>query len=88
MTKYDFFLKKHKEAKTEIEQKALLQEFLFSLSPYEMMKWYMETPDIIEKNLNELIHLEGENGQQEAREFLASAIDVLKNEGKSAKVAA
>ena len=39
MTKYNIFLKKHKEAKTEIEQKALLKDYLFSLSPLNQFLW-------------------------------------------------
>lgn len=87
MTKYNIFLKKHKEAKTEIEQKALLKDYLFSLSPKELIQWYMETPDIIEKNLTKLIVLEGEDGRKEAQEYLASAIDDLETQIKARKAA-
>ena len=88
MTKYDILLKKHIAAKTVTEQKALVKEYLLSLSPDELIQWYMETPDIIEKNINELIALEGEKGRQEARAYLASAIETLEKERKPLKVAA
>lgn len=88
MTKYDIFLKKHKQAKTETEEKALLNDYLLSLSSEELIQWYMETPDIIEQNLNELIVLKGEEGRQAAIAYLTSAIEVLEKDKKRVKVAA
>ncbi len=88
MTKYDIFLKKHKEATTETEQKAFLNDYLLSLSSEELIQWYMETPDIIEQNLNELIALEGESGRKEAREYLSSVINILEKNKSCVKAAA
>ena len=60
---------------------------LFSLSTEELIQWYVETPDIIEKNLKQLIALEGKKGQQEAQEYLTSAIEVLESHKTFAEVA-
>ncbi len=87
MTKYDIFLEKHKAAKTIAEQKSLLKDYLLSLSPEALIQWYMETPDIIEKNIHQLIILEGEKGQQEAQEYLASTIEVLESNENFLQVA-
>ncbi len=88
MTKYDIFVKKHKSAQTIAEQKSLLKDYLLGLSSEELIQWYMETPDVIEKNLKELIALEGEKGRQEAQEYLSSVIGTLESPKKHSKVAA
>ncbi len=88
MTKYDIFAKKHKSAKTIAEQKSLLKDYLLGLSSEELIQWYMETPDVIEKNLHELIALEGEKGRQEAQEYLSSVIGTLESQKNHAKAAA
>lgn len=88
MTKYEAFRIKHKAMQTETEQKALLSAYLHGLSAEELIQWYMETPNIIEENLNELIELEGNCGQQEAQEYLASVIEVLEKNKKFVKAAA
>jgi hypothetical protein len=66
MTKYDIFKKKHKAAKTEAEQKALLKAYLLGLSSDELMQFAMDTPDVIGKILRQPIALESERGRQEA----------------------
>jgi hypothetical protein len=78
MTKYEIFKKKHKAAQTVVEQKSLLKAYLLSLPADELMQFYMETPDIIEKNIKELIALEGEKGRKEAKEYLTSTIGFTK----------
>jgi hypothetical protein len=88
MTKYDIFVKKHKAAKTVAEQKSLLKDYLLGLSSEELIQWYMETPDIIEKNLKQLIALEGEKGRQEASEYLATTISTLESQKTFVKAAA
>ena len=88
MTKYDIFKKKHKAAKTVAEQKSLLKAYLLGLPYDELMQFYMETPDIIEKNIKELIALEGEKGRKEAQEYVSSTITVLQKNKKLESVAA
>ena len=88
MTKYDIFKKKHKAAKTVAEQKSLLKAYLLGLPYDELMQFYMETPDIIEKNIKELIALEGEKGRKEAQEYVSSTITVLQSTKKLQGVAA
>ncbi len=88
MTKYDIFKEKHKAAKTVKEQKSLLKAYLLGLPYDELMQFYMETPDIIEKNIKELIALEGEKGRKEAQEYVSSTIAVLQKAKKLESVAA
>jgi hypothetical protein len=88
MTKYDIFKKKHKTAKTVAEQKSLLKAYLLGLPYDELMQFYMETPDIVEKNIKELIALEGEKGRKEAQEYVSSTIAVLQKTKKLESVAA
>ncbi len=88
MTKYEIFVSQHKAAKTVAEQKSLLKDYLLGLSSEELIQWYMETPDIIEKNLKQLIALEGEKGREEASDYLASTIDILKSQKNFVKAAA
>jgi hypothetical protein len=56
MKKYTSFLKKHKAAVSEEEQKDLVKEFLMSLTPDEFMAWLSESNDFIESALLELIN--------------------------------
>ena len=88
MTKYDIFKQKHKAAKTVAEQKSLLKAYLLGLPYDELMQFYMETPDIIENNIKELIALEGEKGRKEAQEYVSSTIAVLQKTKKLESVAA
>lgn len=88
MTKYDIFKEKHKAAATVTEQKALLKTYLLGLPADELMQFFMETPDVIEKNLKELVALEGEKGQKEAKEYLASITALLQKSKKMEAVAA
>ena len=88
MTKYDIFKEKHKAAKTVAEQKSLLKAYLLGLPYDELMQFYMETPDIIEKNIKELIALEGEKGRKEAQEYVSSTIAILQKTKKLESVAA
>ena len=88
MTKYDIFKQKHKAAKTVAEQKSLLKAYLLGLPYDELMQFYMETPDIIENNIKELIALEGEKGRKEAQEYVSSTITVLQKNKKLESVAA
>jgi hypothetical protein len=88
MTKYDIFKEKHKAAKTVTEQKALLKAYLLGLPYDELMQFYMETPDIIEKNIKELIALEGEKGRKEAQEYVSSTIAVLQSTKNLERIAA
>jgi hypothetical protein len=88
MTKYDIFKEKHKVAKTVKEQKSLLKAYLLGLPYDELMQFYMETPDIIEKNIKELIALEGEKGRKEAQEYVSSTIAVLQSTKNLERIAA
>jgi hypothetical protein len=88
MTKYDIFKEKHKAAKTVKEQKSLLKAYLLGLPYDELMQFYMETPDIIEKNIKELIALEGEKGRKEAQEYVSSIIAVLQSTKNLERIAA
>jgi hypothetical protein len=88
MTKYDAFKKEHKAAQTEAEQKSLLKTYLLGLPTDELMQFYMETPDVIEKTLKELIVLESEKGLKEAKEYLGSTISLLQSTTKMEAVAA
>ena len=63
MTKYDIFKEKHKAAKTVTEQKSLLKAYLLGLPYDELMQFYMETPDIIEKNINAGSFIRNDNSQ-------------------------
>lgn len=88
MTKYAIFKKKHKAAKTVAEQKSLLKAYLLGLSSEEFMRFYMETPDVIESITKQLIALEGEKGRQEAQESVSSIIQILEKKKGLVEVAA
>jgi hypothetical protein len=88
MTKYEIFKEKHRAAATVAEQKALLKTYLLGLPTDELMQFYMETPDVIEKTLKELIVLEGEKGLKEAKDFLGSTISLLQSTKKMEAVVA
>lgn len=55
MNKYSEFFENYKEAQTKEDKSELLKDFLFSLSPNELVAWFREGNLVIKDNLSQLI---------------------------------
>lgn len=55
MNKYSEFFENYKDAQTKEDKSELLKDFLFSLSPNELLTWFREGNMIIKDNLSQLI---------------------------------
>jgi hypothetical protein len=87
MKKYTSFLKKHKAAKSEEEQKALVKDFMMSLSPDEFTAWLSESNDFIETALLELINSGDKDNIAFSKNYIKDLETILGKKALMAKAA-
>jgi hypothetical protein len=73
MNKYAVFFENYKQAQSKDAQMTLLKDFLFSLSPDELMAWLKDSNQIIKDNLSQLIH----SGDVESLQYAKDCINEM-----------
>ena len=86
MNKYNVFLESYSLASDKEKRETLLKEFLFSLSPDELIAWLKDGNKIIRENLSQLIN----SGESSNVQFAKDCLDELESflQPKSVKKAA
>ena len=80
MRKYTAFLKKYKVATSEDAQKELLKQFMFSLSPDELVLFLTESGEFIESGLTELIQSRDNSHIEFAKNYIDELETILKKD--------
>lgn len=86
MNKYAVFFENYKQAQNKDAQIALLKDFLFSLTPDELMAWLKDSNQIIKDNLSQLIHSGDAESLQYAKDCI-NEMEVFLNSKRIRKVA-